>query len=113
MSPRLAVVATILILGLLVAAGQAIVGCNSDWQSCEDDIDCLILCDCGGAGTVTVGPYRCRAGTCGRSHFEDLDCERACENAWILGDDDTSVWPDDDDSAGDDDTADDDDSGVR
>jgi hypothetical protein len=111
---RLIVVAALLILGLLAVGGWGLAGCNPDWHPCERDLDCMILCECGGAaGTVTVGPYPCRAGTCGQRHFDDMDCERPCSNVWILGDDDTSVWTDDDDSAGDDDSADDDDSGDR
>ena len=114
MRVRSLVIVATLILGLGAAVGWGLVGCNPDWLSCEEDLDCLILCECGGAaGTVTVGPYPCRAGTCGQNHFEDMDCERACSNVWILGDDDTSTWPDDDDSAGDDDSADDDDSAGR
>ncbi len=109
MNARRLILLTVFAAGLLAAGGLAVVACNPDWQTCEDDLDCLILCDCGTAGTVTVGPYPCRAGTCGARHFEDLDCVRPCQNVWILGDDDTSVWPDDDDSSG----ADDDDSSSQ
>lgn len=102
-----AVLAAVAILAVAVSTWS----CDPDWKTCEEDLDCVILCDCGAGGTVTVGPYPCRVGTCGRRHFEDSDCVRPCENAWILGDDDMSIWEDDD--SGDDDSGDDDDSGSR
>lgn len=74
--------------------------CTSDLTPCEADFDCLILCECSGVqGTITVGPYACRAGNCGVQHAEERDCARVCSEAPGY------VPPpsDDDDSAGDDD----------
>ncbi len=100
-------------LALLFFAFALLSGC-SDWKSCEEDIECLIICEClGREGPITVGPYQCKLGTCGSSHAADSDCVAPCERAppevFFGDDDDDSAVPDgDDDSAGDDD----DDSGA-
>ncbi len=85
-------------------------GCWGGGEPCEEDVDCLILCECPGlGGFVTVGPYQCRMGTCGAQHSEDLVCLRPCGESFS-----TNVGLDDDDSGADDDDsgADDDDSAA-
>ncbi len=106
-----AVAAPLLALSLLLWPA-----CNNDFTPCEGDIDCLVQCNCEGRlGSILVGPYACRLGTCGREHAEERDCVRACGEAPPApGDDDDSSLQDDDDSSlqDDDDSAalDDDDS---
>ena len=106
-----AVLGLVAVLVLLLMPGLP--GCGS-YQSCEEDLDCLILCDCAGLdGTISVGPYTCRStGTCGRAHWEDMDCVRPCAEAApalpSFDDDDSGATNDDDDSGvatGDDDSA--------
>jgi len=78
-------------------------GCAQDLTACETDLDCVIVCECDNRdGTLTVGPFACRAGTCGASHAEERSCERVCGTApsdLPSLDDDDSSSPDDDDSA--------------
>ncbi|MBJ94878.1 MAG: hypothetical protein CMP23_10460 [Rickettsiales bacterium] len=90
------------LLALLVSFSS----CGGGGQSCEEDMDCLIVCQCPGVeATVSVGPYPCRFGSCGQQHAEDLDCVRPCVGAIppAVGDDDDSGSPaagaDDDDSS--------------
>ena len=105
------------VLALLLFGASLLTGC-ADWKTCEENIDCLIICQCPGReGPITVGPYECSLGTCGASHAADADCVAPCERAppqVTFGDDDDASPPDDDDSAPDDDdsAADDDDSGA-
>ena len=96
-----------LILSLLLPL--SLPGCWGGGESCEEDVDCLIVCECPGlGGMVTVGPYQCRLGTCGAQHSEDMDCLRPCEEAFnpnVSFDDDDSVDDDDDSGADDDDSS--------
>jgi hypothetical protein len=91
----------------LVLAPFGLKACSGG-ESCEQDVDCLILCQCAGiGGFVTVGPYACRFGTCGSQHSADLDCERPCREAFVPNisfDDDDSAGDDDDSAVGDDDS---------
>ena len=80
-------------------------GCSGDLTSCESDVDCIILCECPDRdGTVTVGPFSCRAGNCGARHLRERDCERVCSQppGYVPppDDDDDSSVGDDDDSGG-------------
>jgi len=80
----------------------ALAGCRTDLTPCESDADCVIFCECANRdGTLTIGPYACRAGTCGAAHAEDRDCVRACSNPPPVFPDDDDSGLDDDDSSGD------------
>lgn len=96
---------TALFLGLLFLGG-------CDATSCEEPVDCVILCECPNGADAIGSGYRCVAGTCRDGHAADRDCDRICSNAVppIGGgdDDDTTATGNDDDSG-----ADDDDSGNR
>jgi hypothetical protein len=78
-------------------------GCNVDLTPCESDVDCVIVCECPNRnGVLTVGPFVCRAGTCGLKHAEERDCSRVCgtQPGYVPppADDDDSSAGDDDDS---------------
>ena len=93
-----------LVLGVSLLIPLVLPGCWGGGEPCEQDIDCLILCQCSGLeGVISVGPYQCRLGTCGAQHSEDLDCVEPCARAvspnFILDDDDSAA-DDDDSSAG-------------
>ena len=94
---------------LVLLSAAALKGCWGGGESCERDLDCLILCECAGVdGFISVGPYQCRLGTCGSQHYSDMDCERPCADAFVPNfnsDDDDSAGDDDDSSAGDDDSS--------
>ena len=95
-----------LVLGLSLLIPLSLPGCWGGGEPCEQDLDCLILCECGTlGGSVTVGPYQCRLGGCGAQHSADLDCVEPCAQAmgatFNFDDDDSSA--DDDDSGADDD----------
>ena len=90
-------------VGLLVLA-LGLGGCSVDLTPCESDLDCTILCECPDRdGTITVGPFTCRAGNCGARHAEERSCERTCDTppGYVppATDDDDSAGADDDDSA--------------
>ncbi len=85
-----------LLLGLLTA-------CSADFTPCESDVDCVITCECPDRpGDASVGPFACRAGTCGARHAQERDCERVCNSQPgsipSIPDDDDSGAGDDDDS---------------
>lgn len=89
-------------LGLLLFLGL-LTGCSTDLTPCESDVDCIIACDCPDrTGEAMVGPFVCRAGTCGLSHAQERDCSRVCSSppgtVPSLPDDDDSAASDDDDS---------------
>lgn len=76
-------------LAFAVCGGLA-VGCGE--TSCEDDLECTVLCRCE-AGDTTVGPYACVAGRCGTAYDQDKDCVAPCERIGGLpaaGDDDSA-----------------------
>ncbi len=91
---------SMLLIGLLTA-------CSTDFTPCESDVDCVITCECPDRpGAASVGPFVCRAGTCGARHAQERDCERVCSSQpgsvpSMLDDDDDD--DDDDSAAGDDD----------
>jgi hypothetical protein len=89
-------------LGLLLSL-SLLIACSTDLTPCESDVDCVIACECPDRpGQAIVGPFACRAGTCGATHAEERDCERVCSSqpgsVPSLPDDDDSGAGDDDDS---------------
>jgi hypothetical protein len=90
------------VLGLMLFLGL-VTACSTDLTPCESDVDCVITCECPDRpGEAMVGPFVCRAGTCGASHAQERDCERVCSNqpgsVPSIPDDDDSAAGDDDDS---------------
>ncbi len=73
---RTAVVA----LGLAVSAGLLLLlaGCSS----CEEDLDCVIVCDCDGDGSDDAFfAHDCNHGFCGHGYDQDVrdGCEALCD----------------------------------
>ncbi len=92
-------------LALCLLAGAAFLlggSCNSSYWPCEEDIDCLLVCECANGYDAVLGPFPCRAGTCGPEHAEQSDCIEACTGVRYVHPDDDDSAGDDDDSAGDD-----------
>ena len=89
------------VLVFLFAVG-GMSGCGSaDLTTCDSDLDCLIICECANRDTaLSIGPYPCRAGTCGLAHAEDRDCSRVCSTPPGSGPDDDDSAAGDDDSSG-------------
>ena len=96
---------------LLLGLSLLLPGCG-DLTPCEENLQCVILCQCDNGGDGFSAGYRCQAGYCRDGHKNDRDCERICQNVLpSFGDDDDAV-DDDDSNADDDDAVDDDDSNV-
>ncbi len=75
---------TIAAAALAVAIGALALGAAGGCSSCEDDIDCLIMCDCDGDGTDdAVFPHECSGGVCTEHYDSDArkGCETLCDEA--------------------------------
>jgi hypothetical protein len=88
--------ATLLTFGLIGAR------CAPE-AACESEVDCFVICNCGGASRTAS--HACTAGFCAPGYLEAADCSSLCGGRGGAGVDDDDDVGDDDSSGDDDDSA--------